>query len=1092
MSIWRPRTFALAACCAALAIAMVPQFARSEVRAWRGSIEIPTYLLGPADPDPTFPVVSRREIYPYRMLDDLTGERASKSYRAIYLENPYLKLTILPDLGGRLYSAYDKVDGREVFYRNNVVKYGLIGVRGAWISGGVEFNFPNAHTVSTVSPVESVLLHNPGGSVTAVVGAMDRVSNMHWEVAITLRPDAARVEQHVLLFNSTPLEHVYWFWANAAVKATDDLQFIYPMREVLPDSPFAAVETWPVWRGVDESWYRNLRHATAIFGRQVQRNFFGVYYHQSDYGVVHVADYRKDPGKKLWSWGTAGDGLIWTHLLTDHDGPYNEIQSGRFATQVYREFMKPRRVEEWTEYWYPVRGLKGRFVEATSDMAINIVPSVAQGSPQVSVLVSPAVNIRGAKIEVTLGDKRLREIAPVNLEALKPARFMVAGPGALQAKKELAVKIESAGGKTILNWSAAEPIDGDPDFVPEAGVKPRQIEITSTTPVEQLYLHGVFFEKRGNPAAAEAAYQLALARDPGYIPALLAEARRSYAAADFRGAASFVTRALARDGSDPNVHYTAGVIFRAGGQLTLAEDAFWAAIHFGGPPAPSLVALGEIALVQKKDERASALLGRALTYNPLDALARADLAVALRLQGRTRAAAETAERAVAQMPLLPQALAEERIDEGEAAAGNATAATSGAGAQGIDADDYLAVAAWYHRLGDFAASDTVLHRAADAVQGAPAQRASPIVYYYLASNERHEGHLQQAENDAKRAAALPGDEIFPNRLTDAQVLAEAIAQTPSDAHAQYALGNFLFAHGRYDDAWKLWFQALSEGFESPVLMRNLGVYEWKVKADLPAAAGYYERAIHLGPNNFRLYTDLDEIYTAMSDFRRRARLFHTAPPAVLARDTVRARRALFLITEGHFDAALSLLQTHEFKPWEGGAEVHQIFVAANIEKGRAALAARQPKLAESAFREAFEYPENLGVGKPDAPRDAEQSYWLGTALEEEGLASQARVAWKASAAHADEGQSASAVFAALALRRLGKTAQASEILDRLEQPSRPLTGGGYAEYAVGLAEFYSGRADRARRSFEQCLKTDPQLWQARVALDDMNRYPASL
>ena len=221
-------------------------------------------------------------VYPYPMLDDLSDQRAAKTYHAIYLENQYLRITILPELGGHVYSVYDKINQREVLYRNRVVKYGLVGPRGAWVAGGMEFSFPFAHTTDTVSNVESALRQNPDGSATAVIGAVDWVSDMYWEIAVTLRPDTARLEESVTLFNATPLSHLYLFWTNTAVKATEDMQYIYPMRETVSDNPFAIVQSWPVWKGVDQSWYKNDPSAIAIFARDVQRDFFGVYYHQSN------------------------------------------------------------------------------------------------------------------------------------------------------------------------------------------------------------------------------------------------------------------------------------------------------------------------------------------------------------------------------------------------------------------------------------------------------------------------------------------------------------------------------------------------------------------------------------------------------------------------------------------------------------------------------------------------------------------------------------------------------------------------------------------------------------------------------------------
>lgn len=185
---------------------------------------------------------------------------------------------------------------REVFYRNETVKYGLVGLRGAWISGGIEFNFPNGHTTDTVSQVSSRYRRNADGSATVLVGDVDQVSEMYWQVALTLRPGAARLEQHIVLFNPTPVEHLYWYWNNAAVPATEDMRFIYPMREVNPDSP-TEFDTFPVWKGIDYSRYKDIRRPTELFGVQVHRNFFGAYYSKSNYGVVHFADYRDDIGK---------------------------------------------------------------------------------------------------------------------------------------------------------------------------------------------------------------------------------------------------------------------------------------------------------------------------------------------------------------------------------------------------------------------------------------------------------------------------------------------------------------------------------------------------------------------------------------------------------------------------------------------------------------------------------------------------------------------------------------------------------------------------------------------------------------------------
>ncbi|MGA2631681.1 MAG: DUF5107 domain-containing protein, partial [Terriglobia bacterium] len=702
------RPFRIAVFLIALCAISVPwRAARAEVKAWEGKIDLPTYVLGEEDPYPPFPLVTHHRIYPYTMLDDLTDRREMKSYRAIYLENEFLKAIVLPEMGGRLYSLYDKVNKREVFYRNNVVKYGLVALRGAWISGGIEWNFPDGHTVVTVSPVASTLKRNADGSATVVVGDIDRVTGMHWEVALTLRSGEARLRQDVTLFNSTPITNPYWFWATTAVPATDDMQFIYPMREAYPHVK-GVVWPYPMHDGTDWSWYKNVREPTSLFGRQVHRNFFGAYYHNSDYGVAHVADFREVPGKKTWTWGVAGDGLIWTNLLTDNDGAYNEIQAGRYETQLNYEFTPPRRVEQFTEYWYPVRGLGDGWVEATEQLALNvrILPASQDKKPRVEIAVSPTVAIAAPSVRLLLGARTLREFSLQGLSPLKATTVSAEVDDLERARKELIVEV-NASGRQLARWSAAEPIDGNPDFVPAAGKAALAPKSRQEMTVEELFLAGVEQEKDGQEDAAAETYGQVLERDPGYVPALLKRAWRSYRAADFAEAEGYIARALARNNSDPAIHYAAGVVYRAAQRWGLAQDALWAAIHYGGPPAPAYAQLGEIAIHQKQFDEAAALLRTSLSFNPDDALVMADLAVALRLAGKRGEAAKVANQALEKMPLLPFAREENARLAPEAAPGGGPWRK----ALGADVQNYLEVAAWYRRLDDGVSLRSVLQSA---------------------------------------------------------------------------------------------------------------------------------------------------------------------------------------------------------------------------------------------------------------------------------------------------------------------------------------------------------------------------------------------
>lgn len=1082
---WRTKAYAVVAMALFALTAAPTELYAQAVQAWRGTITIPTYELGPPDPDPAFPLNNPKNIYPYTMLDDLTNTRAPETYQAIYLENQYLKITILPQLGGHVYSVYDKVDQREVLYRDHVIKYGLVGPRGAWISGGMEFSFPYAHTMDTVSPVESVLRQNADGSATAVVGAIDWVSKMHWEIALTLRPETSRLQEDVTLFNSTPDEHLYLFWTNTAIKATDDLQYIYPMSETINDDPFAIVQNWPTWNGVDQSWYKNVDHALAIFGRDVHRDFFGAYYHRDDYGVVHVADFRQDPGKKLWSWGTAPNGKLWDKILSDDDGSYNEIQSGRFYTQGYREFMQPRRVESWTEYWYPVRGLKSGFVEATSTMALNVVyPDDASTIGKALVEVSPVQDVPDASVIVKDGENVLGKWQGIHLVPLQTATWPVTVSGVEEAKKNLQVEIRNASGDTLLHWSAAVPLDGTLDFKPRAGTR-LQTEIPDSpqTPTQALFLRGEFLQKTGDLQGAIKTYDEVLKRDPNNTPALLKEAWYRYDAADFQQAQLLIERALKRDDGNPSLEYAAGVIDRAQQRLDLAKDAFWTSIHYGGPPAPSFVELGEIAIQQSDYREAVTLLKRAFDYNPEDAFAHADLAVAERLCGDVKEAATDSTQAAERMPLLPYALAEEAQDQpGPASVDSAGASSEASWTKVISSDpqNYLAVAAWYHSLGAWQSSDAVLQAAQANVP--PAEQSS-MIDFYLASNAWHESNPAQAEAYTRKASESAATDSFPNQLSDVLVLREALEHDPGNTQAEYALGNFLFAHDRYEEAATLWQRSFDSGVRNPVILRNLGLYQWKVKHDLLKAASYYSDAIRLSPDQYRLYPDLDEIYEQEGNTAAREDLFRKAPAAVLNQDTVRERRGVLMVEQQNYDQALASLADHVFKPWEGGVAIHEIFVSANIEEGKEALRRHRPQQAAEDFRTAMQYPENLGTGEPSHPDLTEQYYWLGVALQAQGESTEAESSWKNAAADADGNCQ---VYAALANKKLGRAQLSAEVLGRCEKAaSQP--GSTAKDYLnAGVSAQITDHPKLARSDLRQAINVDPLFWQARVALASLN------
>ena len=392
----------------------------------------------------------------------------------------------------------------------------------------------------------------------------------------------------------------------------------------------------------------------------------------------------------------------------------------------------------------------------------------------------------------------------------------------------------------------------------------------------------------------------------------------------------------------------------------------------------------------------------------------------------------------------------------------------------------MQVAAWYRILGDVDDSDAVLHL---ALKRLPAPAITPLVYYYLAANAREKGADERADDFARQGEAASYAKVFPNRLADAEVIDNQLRDHPLDAHALFFMGNYLFAHGRYEEGAQSWAQAFGQGFDYSVVMRNLGLYAWRVKNDLPDAASFYEQAVKLAPEDYRLYADLDEIYFRLGSAGRREKLFAEAPASVRDRDTVLVRRALLLTQERQYDRAVGLLMDHHFKPWEGGVRVREMYVLANFEKGRRAMDDNLPAVAEAAFRKALEYPHNLGSGKPDKPHDEEVWFWLGEALRAQDKADPAREAWTQAAEEGRDTSPLADLYRGLALRRLGQDEASAKTLGPLMQVRLGEKRAAVDFYAAGLLDLYEQHSPEAAAKFMAALAANPEFWQARLMLD---------
>jgi tetratricopeptide (TPR) repeat protein len=341
------------------------------VRVWEESVVFPTYPLGAEDVNPHFYELEGAIIYPYTMQDAFTTEKVDRVYRGWHLENEYVKLLCLPDIGGRIQYVLDKRRNEPMFYFNRVIRPGHIALRGAWVSGGIEWNRgPQGHTVTSFSPVDVLGVENADGSASLLIGNVEKNFRTGWQVRLTLHPGRTYLDEEIVLYNPTDGIHPYYFWNNTAFPNRPGTRFVFPMT-LGTDHDGKSFFTWPIHEGRDLTWLRNYEEPTSIFAYRSVFDFFGAYDAERDYGIVQVSDHRRLPGKKAWTWGQADSGLVSQSVLTDEDGPYIEVQSGPLPTQADFAPLAPGAEIRWQEFWVPVFGLGEGYEYATRDVTIS-------------------------------------------------------------------------------------------------------------------------------------------------------------------------------------------------------------------------------------------------------------------------------------------------------------------------------------------------------------------------------------------------------------------------------------------------------------------------------------------------------------------------------------------------------------------------------------------------------------------------------------------------------------------------------------------------------------------------------------------------
>ncbi len=1065
-------------------------------KVWESPLVIPTYELGAPDPHPVFPELTgkgRRPIYPYPALDLITDHRVEKTYRAVFLENEFLRLTVLPELGGRLYAIFDKSARREVLYTNHVIKYGMVAIRGAWISGGIEWNFPDGHSATTVSAVDYVTRTEADGGVSVIVGDTERIQRMQWSVAIRLRPGRKFVECEVTLNNRREIPGRYWYWANAAAHAADDLRFVFPMREAYPHT-FWPVFSFPLEGGVDIGTYREVPNPLSLFARNSKRDFMGIYYEKSDWGIVHVADHREVAGKKTWTWGTDPSGSIWIDKLTEKDGQYVEFQAGRFETQMEHEFIQPHRVERIVHYWCPIDHLGGPFQEANRDATLRLA---AEGR-KVTIAIATTARMENAELILERGPAVVRKqrvtLSPV--QAFSVSTELMPG-----SREPLRVVLKSREGREIISYRSDAPVDGNPEF--KAAGKPEP-DPAAAGSAELAWRNGIMADKAGNDPAARIAWNQALKLDPGYAAARVSMGISLYRSGEFDQAGKHLEAALRRNPDDAGARYALALVLRASGRPGAAADHLYALIRSGQGEALARYVLGEMALAAGEFDSAVEHLRQSLLLNPRDIKGRTMLVLALRLAKRLDEAREQIEAVVYEMPLDCFALAE-RGEILKAAGLEIEAKRSAEELWRLlsrEPDSVQELVFDYAAAGRYAEARTIL---AEAMQrsASAGKPAYPMWHYTLGWISRSGGDSAEAKRGFESGSRGNPALVFPHRVEEIEVLKSALEANPGDGRASFYLGNALAARSRGREALASWIQALKTDAANAVARRNAAQGLWRLQGKMDAAAEAFEKAIELAPSEFRLYVEYAGMLNGWKPPASRIQLLERAPESVRIHPPVSQSLADAYVDAGRYADALQLLAGTKIHSGEGESQGLATYRRASRGLAEKYRSEGKHEAAAAEFLKATQYPLNLGVGRSSGESHAREFVAAARELEAAGQSDAAQALWQRAATdplklktEPVESWSDNYYWKAVALEKCARKAEAQALYARLARlaDERQLAASEISPPPEALRFLLAGlglkalnKGAEAREALRRVLQLDPA---NELALEAMKNLPA--
>lgn len=999
---------------------------------------IPTYKVEPPDKNPMFfkgesYQGASRYIYPYGLNDVISNEKENHAWKALILENEYIKLCVTPEIGGKLYFATDKTDGYNFIYKNNVVKPSNIGMLGAWVSGGIEWCVIHHHRASTLLPVDYELRENADGSKTIWIGETEPRHRMRWTIGITVFPGKSYFEADVKIYNPTPYTNTFLYWANVAAHTNKDYQVIFP-----PSVQFATFHAknnfthWPYstevyngqdfTKGVDVSWWINSLSANSFFAYDLKEDFMGGYDHGKEKGTVHIGDHNIVKGAKLWEWGSGQRGQATEARLTENDGPYVEIMTGAFSdNQPDYSWIRPYEVKTFKQYWYPVKDIEG-FKNANLNGAVNLEK---RDINTVFLGYYSTQKINNAKIVLKKNGKTIFEkTTKISPEVAFKQSIKI--DGTFSETDLYTEMINTETNEVLVSYQPVVIINEEklPETVKRPAL-PKEIET-----VEELYLSGSRIQQFYNPILNPLEYyQEALKRDPYDIRTNTAVGNIFLRNGDYLQARSYFTKAIKRltkdytRPSDCEALYLQGLTLKAMELYDEATDTLYRATWDYAWHSAAYIELARISSIRGDFTKALKQINESLTTNVRNNSAINLKASFQRRLGDYDGARSTLENTLKTDPLDFRASNESYLIA--KASGNLQKAENELTAldkkmRAFD-QNYLDLAIGYMNDGLFSEAADVLHRFTGR---------NPIVNYYLGYLMDKEGEKTGAEKYFNSGSSQSVDYCFPFRSETIKVLETALKYQPGDAKAYYYMGNILYDK-QPEKAIEQWENSVKLDPGLAIAYRNLGWGYYHYAGDGYKAIAAYEKAISLNKDEPVYYEELDALYEmSNAPIEKRLKLFDGHSEVVGKRDDSFVRQITVLTLAGQPEKAVECLSGRNFSYREGSSRVRDIIIDAHLMLGKKYFEENNYEKALENFLLA-RIPEEEAGGSRSGNRSIQVNYFIGLAYEAMGNKTKSKNYYTLSARHDLNGSSYNSYYQALSLLKLGEKTKALEIFDTL-------------------------------------------------------------